>query len=115
MLVHQTLSALVEVWTRRRRGALEERILLGGRAIAKIGMRGRRNDLARSADDHRASLVLELLQPFREQRDVARADLKQAVATERTSTSALQALRLRRGHVAKEFVRVLEDADIRFR
>jgi hypothetical protein len=57
---------------------------------------------------------MQFLQPFRDQRHVAGADLEEAVAAEGTSLSALQVLRLRLGDRAKEIVRAIEDARVRF-
>src|SRR5205807_3324204 len=92
MLVHQALAALVQIRTRRRRGALEERVFYGWRTVAKIGMIRRLDDLLRSANDHLPPRRMQFLQPFRDQRDVAGADLEQAIAAEGTAASALQVL-----------------------
>ena len=57
---------------------------------------------------------MQFLQSFSDQRNVAGADLEEAVAAERTAASALQVLRLRLGDGAKEIVGAIEDARVRF-
>jgi hypothetical protein len=57
---------------------------------------------------------MQVLESLCDQRDIAGTDLEQAVAAERTSPAALQILRLGLGDGAKEIVRAIEDARIRF-
>src|SRR3954453_22575533 len=57
---------------------------------------------------------MQFLQTFGDQRHVAGADFEEAVAAERAAASALQVLRLRLRDRAKEIVRAIEDARVRF-
>jgi hypothetical protein len=57
---------------------------------------------------------MQLLQSFRDQRNIAGTDLEQTIAAERTSLAALQVLRLRIGYRTKEIVGAIEDARVRF-
>jgi hypothetical protein len=113
MLIHQALPAFVQIRAGRRRRSREERFLLGGRAIAKIGLFRRSNDLLRAPDDHLPPHRVQFLQPFRDQRNIAGTDLEKAMAAERTSPAALEILRLRFSDRTKKLIRAIEDARIR--
>lgn len=73
-----------------------------------------RQNLLCPPDDHPSPRRMHFFQTLGDDRNIARTDLEQTVAAERTALTALQVLRLGRGDGAKEIVRASEDARICF-
>src|SRR6185436_13184855 len=108
VLVHHAGALLVEVRAGRRLRAVEERFLFLRRRFAEIDG----GELEGAADDLLPAHRMQLLEAFREDRNVARADLEKAVAAERASAPALQILRLRPHHRIEVLVGAREDGPV---
>src|SRR5205085_1014771 len=72
--------------------------------VAVIARSGGIEDLLRPANDPFPSHWMELLEPLRHHRDVARSDLEKTVTAERAAPPALELLRLFGRHAGEELV-----------
>src|SRR2546428_7291140 len=109
MLVDYVLAGVAEVWARRRRGPLEEKILFRRRAVAQVRMIRSGDNFLRSPNDPFTAHGMKLLQPFRDHRDICGTDPEEPVAAKRAPAAALQILRLRFRNAAKERVSAFEN------